>query len=56
MDYTFLYSNGKLLNKYKRNVPKTWDQLYETGKYILEKEINIYNNTDIIGYSAFFSG
>jgi len=54
MDYTFLYSNVNLLNKYGKNIPKTWDELYKTGKYILEKER--VNNTDLIGYSTFLSG
>jgi len=55
MDYTFLYSNVSLLNKYNKSIPKTWDELYETGKYILEKEKEQYNNTEIIGYSSLFS-
>eukprot|EP00833_Pecoramyces_ruminatium_P010810 jgi/Orpsp1_1/1184842/evm.model.c7180000091215.1 len=49
-----LYSNKKLLNKYHKEIPKTWDQLISTGKEILEKE-KLLNNTDIIGYNGLFS-
>lgn len=43
------------MEKYNRSIPKTWDQLYETGKYILEKERNVYNNTDLTGYNSLFT-
>jgi len=43
------------LEKYGKSIPKTWDQLYETGKYILEEERK-KNNTDLIGFNSLFSG
>jgi len=55
LDYTFLYSNAVLLEKYDKSIPKAWNQLYETGKYILEEERK-KNNTDLIGFSTLFSG
>ncbi len=50
-----LYSNKSLLEKYNKNVPKTWDELLDTAKFILgeEKKNNI---TDIVGYNGLFSG
>jgi len=42
-----------LLDKYKRKVPKTWDELIETGKYILKEEREL-NHTDIIAYNGMF--
>jgi len=43
LDYTVLYSNTDLLKKYNKEIPKTWDELYSTGKYIMEEK-----KTDII--------
>jgi len=42
VDYGGMYSNIRLLNKYNRTIPETWDQLIETSTYIykLEKESN----------------
>jgi len=54
LDYMYLHSNKKLLKKYGKEVPKTWKDLYDTGKYILENEKKLYNNTNIIGYSGMF--
>ncbi|ORX81333.1 periplasmic binding protein-like II, partial [Anaeromyces robustus] len=54
LDYTVLYYNDRLLNKYNRTVPKTWNDLIETGKYILNEEKK-QNNTDLLGYSGGFS-
>jgi len=50
---TVLFSNKELLDKYHKPIPKTWDELIETGKEILEKERLLYNNSDIIGYNGF---
>jgi len=44
------------LKKYEKGVPKTWNELIETAKEILEKEKNIYNNTSLIGYNGLFPG
>ncbi|ORX62519.1 periplasmic binding protein-like II, partial [Anaeromyces robustus] len=43
-----------LLNRYKKDVPQTWDELIETSKYILEQERNL-NNTELIAYNGLFS-
>ncbi|ORX65318.1 periplasmic binding protein-like II [Anaeromyces robustus] len=53
LTYSVFYSNQKLLNKYNKPVPKTWDEVIETGQYILEKEKQ-QNNTDLIIYNGLF--
>ncbi|ORX79047.1 periplasmic binding protein-like II [Anaeromyces robustus] len=47
--YSVLYSNKNLLEKHHKPVPKTWDELIETSKYILERE----NNPDLIAYNGY---
>jgi len=44
------------LQKYNKNVPKTWDELIETAKYILEQERKININSQLIGYNGLFTG
>jgi multiple sugar transport system substrate-binding protein len=39
-DSQFLYYRKDLLEKYKRPVPKTWDELIETAKLIMDGEKN----------------
>ena len=39
-DAQFLYYRKDLLEKYKRPVPKTWDEMMETAKVIMEGEKN----------------
>ena len=58
LDFFVLYYNEPLLNKYNQKVPKTWNELYDTGKYIMEKENNNNNNNNInlIIYNGFFPG
>ncbi|ORX80130.1 periplasmic binding protein-like II [Anaeromyces robustus] len=51
LDYTVLYSNSILLEKYNKTIPTTWDELIETGKYIKERE----NNSDLIVYNGAFA-
>jgi len=51
IDIGSLYSNKILLSKYNKRPPKTWDELIETSKYILEEEKKI-GNTDLIGYNG----
>ncbi|OUM62225.1 hypothetical protein PIROE2DRAFT_62022 [Piromyces sp. E2] len=43
-----------LLNKYKKEVPKTWDDLIKTGKYIYNEELKNNNNNynDLIIYNG----
>ncbi|OUM69935.1 hypothetical protein PIROE2DRAFT_2135 [Piromyces sp. E2] len=51
MGFSVLYSNEKILKKYEKSIPKTWDELLETGKYVLKKEREL-NNTNLIGFST----
>jgi len=44
-----------LLNKYEKEIPKTWDELINTGKFILENERK-NGNEDLIGYNGLFAG
>ena len=39
-DAQFLYYRKDLLEKYKRPVPKTWDELMETAQIIMDGEKN----------------
>jgi len=54
LSYEVLYSNTKLLEKYNKPIPKTWDELIDTCEYIMEKEKN--NTTDLICYNGLFDG
>ncbi|ORY16058.1 hypothetical protein LY90DRAFT_677477 [Neocallimastix californiae] len=45
-----LYSNQNLLNKYNKTIPKTWDELIDTGIFIMSEEKKL--NKDIIVYTA----
>ncbi|KAG4087968.1 periplasmic binding protein-like II [Neocallimastix lanati (nom. inval.)] len=53
IDCTSLIYNKDLLNKYKKSVPKTWEELIETAKYIINEEKKI-GNDEIIGYNGVF--
>eukprot|EP00833_Pecoramyces_ruminatium_P001998 jgi/Orpsp1_1/1176030/evm.model.c7180000056135.1 len=44
----------KIIGLYKRDVPKTWDDLMDTSKYILKMENELYNNTELYSYPGFF--
>ena len=55
IDFTVLYYNEKLLQKYNKNYPRTWDELIETARYIVQKEKEA-NNTLLIGYNGMMSG
>jgi len=52
MYYSVLYANKALLKRYNKEVPKTWDELIETTKFILDKE----KDTNLIGYKGYFPG
>jgi len=52
MNFMVLYSNIAYLEKYEKSVPTTWDELLETGKYILEQE---RQNTNLVGYNGYFT-
>ncbi|KAG4091219.1 hypothetical protein H8356DRAFT_1329226 [Neocallimastix lanati (nom. inval.)] len=54
IDSTVLYYNHELLNKYNKTIPKTWDKLLNTSKYILKEEHKA-NNTNVVGYNGLFS-
>ena len=54
VDITVLYYNQKYLYEYNKEVPKTWDELIDTGKFILDEEIK-KNNTEFIAYNGLFS-
>jgi len=53
VDFDGLFSNTLYLNKYNKTVPKTWDELIQTSKYIIEQE-KALNNTDLIAYNGVF--
>jgi len=38
VSYSVLYSNRNLLKKYNKRIPKTWEELMNTGKEIFEME------------------
>jgi len=48
-----LYSNKKLMDKYNKPPPKTWEELYNTTSYILEEEKKL-NHTSLLGYTGLF--
>ncbi|ORX64985.1 periplasmic binding protein-like II [Anaeromyces robustus] len=52
--YSVLFSNSNYLKKHNKGIPKTWDELIDTAKYILKEEKEKYNNTDLYGYNGFF--
>jgi len=49
-----MYSNRHLLDKYEKPIPKTWDELLATAKYIIENEKKERNDT-IVGYNGLFA-
>ncbi|OUM59304.1 hypothetical protein PIROE2DRAFT_15192 [Piromyces sp. E2] len=51
LDIDALYSNQVYLKKYNKTPPKTWEELIETSKYIMEREI-AQNNTNLIAYNG----
>ncbi|ORX52872.1 hypothetical protein BCR32DRAFT_288114 [Anaeromyces robustus] len=55
LGFSALYSNIELLKKYNKTIPRTWDELIKTSRYILDEEKKL-NNTDLIGYNGLFSG
>ncbi|ORX49029.1 periplasmic binding protein-like II [Piromyces finnis] len=54
INFSILYSNKELLKKYNKSIPTTWDELYETAKYIYNEELKA-GNKDIIGFNGLFS-
>jgi len=45
--YSVLYSNKELLDRHKKEVPKTWNELIETAQYIMDEE-----KEEIIGFAG----
>jgi len=52
--YTVFYSNEPLLKQYNKPIPKTWNEMLETGKFILNEERK-KNNTELTGFNGLFS-
>jgi len=50
--FEILYSNKYLLSKYNKPIPKTWNELIEICKYIMERE----NDPELICYNGLFDG
>ncbi|OUM69934.1 hypothetical protein PIROE2DRAFT_2134, partial [Piromyces sp. E2] len=53
LGYTTLYANENFLNKYNKTIPKTWNELLSTSKYILESERKL-NNTEFMAYNGLY--
>jgi len=53
LSYEVLYSNKELLEKHGKPIPKTWDELIDTCKYIMERE---KDDTDLLCYNGLFDG
>ncbi|OUM63573.1 hypothetical protein PIROE2DRAFT_9855, partial [Piromyces sp. E2] len=53
IDFSGLFSNKPLLDKYNKTVPETWEELIETSKYIIEQE-KANNNKNIIAYNGLY--
>ncbi|OUM59305.1 hypothetical protein PIROE2DRAFT_15193, partial [Piromyces sp. E2] len=51
LDIDTLFSNQIYLTRYNKTPPKTWEELIETSKYIIEREL-ANNNTDLIAYNG----
>ncbi|ORX75706.1 hypothetical protein BCR32DRAFT_249347 [Anaeromyces robustus] len=54
LDFSVLFSNTSILNKYNKKIPTTWDELLNTTKYIKEQEKILNNNNDLIIYNGLF--
>jgi len=56
LSYSVLYYNYELLKKYNKRPPKTWNELIETGKFILSEERKLNINTNLRVYNGQFDG
>ncbi|OUM61739.1 hypothetical protein PIROE2DRAFT_12196, partial [Piromyces sp. E2] len=54
IDFAVLYSNRFYLNKYNKTIPKTWNDLLETSKYIKERE-DKDGKKDFMFYNGLFN-
>ncbi|KAG4105582.1 periplasmic binding protein-like II [Neocallimastix lanati (nom. inval.)] len=50
LEYDMLYSNLDYLDKYEKPIPKTWNELIDTAKFIISEEQK--DGNELIGYSA----
>ena len=55
LGYTVLYYNKKLLDRYGKRAPKTWDELIETSLEIKEKEKKL-GNIYLTEFNGLFNG
>jgi len=53
VDYTVFYYNKPLLEQYGQEIPKTWDQVLEIGKYI-KGELEAQGINDVMYYNGLF--
>ncbi|ORX50295.1 periplasmic binding protein-like II, partial [Piromyces finnis] len=49
-DFGIMYSNIDLLHKYNKEIPQTWEELYETGYEVMKGESN--NDSDLIIFNG----
>ncbi|ORX79009.1 periplasmic binding protein-like II [Anaeromyces robustus] len=54
LNYMVLYANERMLHDYGKRIPKTWEELIETSKYIIEKQRE-KNNTNFVAYNGSFN-
>jgi len=52
--FSVLFSNEKYLQKYNKRIPKSWDELLNTAKYIVDEEKKMNNDTNLVGYTGLF--
>ncbi|OUM58656.1 hypothetical protein PIROE2DRAFT_16013, partial [Piromyces sp. E2] len=55
LSYTVLYSNKDLLKKYNKEPPKTWDELINTSKFILNEEKKLNSEKELRAYNGLFN-
>ncbi|OUM63564.1 hypothetical protein PIROE2DRAFT_9844, partial [Piromyces sp. E2] len=51
-----LYYNKFYMDKYKKKPPKTWNELLETSKYILNEERKNNNQIELKAFNGLFNG
>ena len=54
VEYSMLYSNKDLLDKYEKQIPSIWEEVAFVAEEIIIKELNDKN--EIIGYTSDMSG
>eukprot|EP00833_Pecoramyces_ruminatium_P003387 jgi/Orpsp1_1/1177419/evm.model.c7180000061388.1 len=50
IEYSMLYTNNDIYDKYEKTIPSTWEELAVTAKEIVMAELN--NGNEIIGYTS----